>query len=84
MHRILLKLYHIQSALTAHAEDIQEQNRQLVGLRQVQQKHNTELEGARAEQARARNTVVQKEKQIKKAEKALDNKVRFKDAMKTS
>lgn len=75
MHRILLKLYHIQTALATHARDIKSQNETLAGLRQEQRAHNHELEGVRAEQARARNTVMQKEKQIKKAEKALEAKV---------
>lgn len=37
--------------------------------------HDKELETARADQAKARGTVMQKEKAIKKAEKALDSKV---------
>lgn len=37
--------------------------------------HDKELEGARAEQAKARASVMQKEKRIKKAEKTLEAKV---------
>ena len=81
MHRILLKLYHIQSALSTHARDIQAQNETLAGLREEQRVHNAELESARADQARVRNGVMQKEKQIKKAEKALENKVRRRVAL---
>ncbi|KAH8082807.1 cohesin complex subunit psm1 [Cristinia sonorae] len=74
MHRILLKLYHIQTSLTTYADDIREQNETLTDLRREQRKHNQELESARAAQARSRNAVMQKEKQIKQAEKSLDNK----------
>ena len=38
--------------------------------------HDKALEDARAEQAKARTAVLQMEKKIKKAEKALENKVR--------
>ena len=39
--------------------------------------HDKALEDARKEQAQARSNVLQKEKKVKKAEKALDAKVRF-------
>lgn len=50
-------------------------NKDLAGLRQEQSVHDKALESARANQAKARTTVMQKEKIIKKAEKALDGKV---------
>ena len=76
LQRILCKLYHIQQSLDEHAQAIREQNRALVGLRQEQRRHEKALEDARAEQAKARGVVMQKEKRIKKAEKALELKVR--------
>ena len=75
LRRILLKLYHIEEELQEHAQAIRTQNRTLAGLREEQRKHEQELEAARAEQARARSGVMQKEKRIKKAEKALEGKV---------
>lgn len=75
LRRILLKLYHIEQELQQHAQAIRNQNRTLAGLREEQRKHEQELEAARAEQARARSSVMQKEKRIKKAEKALEGKV---------
>lgn len=76
LRRILFKLYHIQQSLDQHARAIREQNKTLAGLRQEQRKHEKALDAARAEQAKARNNVMQKEKRIKKAEKALETKVR--------
>ena len=75
LRRILLKLYHIEQELQEHAQAIRTQNQTLAGLREEQRKHEQELEAARAEQARARSSVMQKEKRIKKAEKALEGKV---------
>ncbi len=77
LRRILFKLYHIQRSLGEHAKAIREQNKTLSGLRQEQRKHEKALEEARAEQAKARGSVMQKEKRIKKAEKALETKVRW-------
>ncbi|KAF9817733.1 hypothetical protein IEO21_03282 [Rhodonia placenta] len=74
LRRILFKLYHIQQSLEEHAEAIKAQNQTLVGLREEQRQHQQELEEARAEQARARSVVLQKEKRIKKSEKALEAK----------
>ncbi|KZT66248.1 cohesin complex subunit psm1 [Daedalea quercina L-15889] len=74
LRRILLKLYHIEQELQEHAQAIRNQNRTLTGLREEQRKHEEELEEARAEQARARSSVMQKEKRIKKAEKVLEGK----------
>ena len=75
MQRVLFKLYHIQKALDHHAQDIKTKNKALAGLREEQRRHDKALDDARAEQARARTAVMQKEKKIKKAEKALENKV---------
>ncbi|GJE85341.1 chromosome segregation protein SMC [Phanerochaete sordida] len=74
LHRILFKLHHIQQALTSHAEDIRRQNETLADLREEQRENDAELEGARAEQARARTAVMQREKRVKRAEKALEGK----------
>ena len=63
-------------SLEEHAHAITEQNKALAGLRQEQRKHEKALEEARSEQAKARGNVMQKEKRIKKAEKALETKVR--------
>ena len=79
LRRILYKLYHIQQSLDEHAQAIRDQNKALVGLRKEQQKHEKALEEARSEQAKSRGAVMQKEKRIKKAEKALETQVR--DAM---
>ncbi|KAL0960255.1 hypothetical protein HGRIS_011886 [Hohenbuehelia grisea] len=74
LHRILYKLYHIEESIERNAREIQAQNKALAGLREEQRKHDKELEDARAEQAKARTVVMQKEKKIKKAEKGLDGK----------
>ncbi|PCH34989.1 cohesin complex subunit psm1 [Wolfiporia cocos MD-104 SS10] len=74
LHRILYKLYHIQKALDDNARAIKTQNKALVGLRAEQRKHDNALEGARAEQAKVRLAVSQKEKKIKKGEKSLEGK----------
>jgi len=54
---------------------IVKKNKELSGLRQEQKAYDKEVEGARADQAKARTVVMQKEKTIKKAEKALEAKV---------
>ena len=77
LHRILFKLYHIQQALSSHAEDIRRQNGTLTTLRQEQRANDDELERARSEQAKSRGAVMQKEKRVKKAEKALEIKVDY-------
>jgi structural maintenance of chromosome 1 len=52
-------------------------NKELAGLREEQAVHDEALNAARQEQAKARSGVMQKEKQIKKAEKAVDAKVHW-------
>lgn len=76
LRRTLVKLFHIQKSLATHAEDIRAQNATLADLRKEQRKHEAELEKARQEQAKSRSAVMAKEKRIKKAEKALETKVR--------
>lgn len=58
-----------------NTENVMEKNEELVELRQAQEAHHQEVESARAVQAKARTAVMQKEKGIKKAEKALEAKV---------
>ncbi|KAF8802737.1 condensin complex subunit SMC1 [Phlegmacium glaucopus] len=74
LERILTKLYHIDMGIEDNSRTIIKKNKDLGGLRQEQSVHDKALENARADQARARTTVMQKEKNIKKAEKALDGK----------
>ncbi|EPQ50920.1 condensin complex subunit SMC1 [Gloeophyllum trabeum ATCC 11539] len=74
LHRILWRLFHIEEGLEQHAREINAQSRTLEGLREEQREHDEELDAARAEQAKARSNVMQKEKRIKKAEKGLEAK----------
>ena len=76
MERVLTKLYHIDLGIEDNTRTIVKMNKELAGLRQEQKEHDRELEAARADQAKARTAVMQKEKNIKKAEKALEAKVR--------
>jgi structural maintenance of chromosome 1 len=50
-------------------------NKELATLREQRKGHDEEVESARAQQAKARSRVMQKEKNIKKADKALEGKV---------
>ena len=75
MQRILVKLFHIEEAIENNTRAIVKKNKELMGLREEQRVHDNALEAARTEQAKARTAVMQKEKGIKKAEKALDGKV---------
>lgn len=75
LHRILYKLYHIEESIDQNVREIKTQNKALAGLREEQRVHDEALAEARAEQAKVRTTVMQKEKKIKKAEKTLDGKV---------
>lgn len=63
--------------MEANSRTIVNKNKELDGLREEQRVHDQALETARAEQAKVRTIVMQKEKSIKKAEKSLDGKVRF-------
>ena len=75
LQRILVKLFHIEEAIENNTRAIVKKNKELTGLREEQRVHDNALEAARTEQAKARTAVMQKEKGIKKAEKALDGKV---------
>lgn len=77
LQRILYKLFHIEESIEQNSQDIKEKNKTLVGLRQEQRVHDKALEEARKEQAQARTGVLQKDKRMKKGEKALDAKVPF-------
>lgn len=73
---MLFKLFHIEESLERNAREIKDQARTLAGLREEQRTHDEELENARAEQAKARSSAMQKEKRVKRAEKNLEGKVR--------
>lgn len=75
LRRILYRLFHIEESIEGNVRDIQEKNKTLAGLREEQRVHDEALEEARKEQAQARSGVLQKEKKVKKADKALDAKV---------
>jgi structural maintenance of chromosome 1 len=77
LHRALYKLYHIEESLKDHANEIKKQNRALVGLREEQQSKQEDLDGARSEQAKSKTKVSREERRLKKAEKALEGKVRL-------
>jgi hypothetical protein len=75
MHRILYKLYRIEESIEQNGREINTKNKALAGLREEQRAHDAALETARVEQAKAKTNVMQKDKKIKKAEKALEAKV---------
>jgi structural maintenance of chromosome 1 len=75
LHRILYKLFHIEEAIDRNAREIKAKNKTLAGLREEQNVHEKALEEARKEQAQARSNALQKDKKVKKAEKAVDAKV---------
>jgi structural maintenance of chromosome 1 len=72
----LYKLFHIEETIEKNALEIKTQNKALGGLKEEQRVHDKALAEVRGEQAKARSNVMQKEKKIKKAEKALELKVR--------
>ncbi|PPQ70346.1 hypothetical protein CVT25_000126 [Psilocybe cyanescens] len=74
LDRVLTKLYHIDMGIEDNTREIVTKNKELTKLRQEQKAHDQALEAARADQAKARTSVMQKEKGIKKAEKALEGK----------
>jgi len=76
LRRALYKLYHIEESLKANASEIQKQNHALTGLREDQHQRQQNLDGTRAEQARSKTEVSREERRLKRAEKALDTKVR--------
>lgn len=77
LKRFLWKLFHIEEQIEANAREIKQKNKTLAGLRKEQATHDKALEEARAKQAKARSDVVAAEKKVKKAEKALETKVRL-------
>ncbi|KAF8068609.1 condensin complex subunit SMC1 [Lyophyllum atratum] len=74
LRRHLFKLYQIEEAMEENARTVVAKNKELAGQRAEQRVHDKALEVARAEQAKVRGSVMQKEKAIKKAEKAVDGK----------
>ncbi|KAG6902949.1 hypothetical protein C0995_009341 [Termitomyces sp. Mi166 len=74
LKRNLFKLFQIEDSIEDNSRKIVSKNKELAGLREEQRVHDKALEAARVEQAKVRSSVVQKEKNIKKAEKTLDNK----------
>ena len=70
-------MYQIEESMEANSRTIIAKNKDLAGLREEQRVHNEALDAARAEQAKVRTTAMQKEKGIKKADKALEDKVRI-------
>ena len=68
-------MYHIEESLKDHAAEIKKQNRALAGLREEQQAKQEDLDAARSEQAKSKTKVSQKERKLKKAEKALEAQV---------
>lgn len=75
LRRMLFKLYHIEESIEGNVHQIKSKNKSLVGLRQEHRAQEKALDAARAEQAKSRTSVMQVERNIKKAEKALDGKV---------
>jgi len=63
--------------MTSNSDTIVKKNKELKGYRDERRQHEKALEAARADQAKARGTVMQKEKVIKKTEKTLDARVCF-------
>ncbi|KAG6855965.1 hypothetical protein H0H87_008906 [Tephrocybe sp. NHM501043] len=74
LRRNLFKLFRIEESVEENSRNIVNKNKDLAGLREEQRKHDKALETARAEQAKVRTSVMQKEKTIKKSEKVLDGK----------
>ncbi|KAG6820541.1 hypothetical protein H0H93_015712 [Arthromyces matolae] len=74
LRRHVFKLFQIEESIEDNSKNIVNKNEELVGLREEQRVHDKALETARAEQAKVRSSVMQKEKSIKKAEKSLDGK----------
>ncbi|TFK48892.1 cohesin complex subunit psm1 [Heliocybe sulcata] len=70
-----IKQYKEEKSEADRFEEIS-QSKALMGFREEQQVHDKELEAARAAQAKSRSSVMKAEKKIKKAEKALEDKVR--------
>jgi hypothetical protein len=67
IHQILYKFFHIKESIECNAHEIDKQNKALAALHEDQHMYNKALEACSA--------VMQKEKKIKRVEKALDAKV---------
>jgi len=65
----------MEESMENNARTIVQKNKELAELRKEQKKHEKGLETARADQAKAKTTVMQAEKALKKAEKVLEGKV---------
>ena len=76
LRRTLYKLYHIEESLKANTTEIRKQSRTLNGLREDQQRQQQALDRTRTEQAKAKTEVSRGERKLKRAEKALEAKVR--------
>ncbi|KAF5389616.1 hypothetical protein D9757_004216 [Collybiopsis confluens] len=74
LHRTLFKLYHIEESIEHNSHEIRTKNKDLTAQREEQRVHEGALDAARANQAKARTSLMQMEKKIKKAEKSLDTK----------
>jgi hypothetical protein len=75
LRRVLWRLWHIEEGLERSAEQIKVHSQTLDDLRAEKVAKDDELAAVRAEQAKSRSTVTQKEKRIKKAEQTLEIKV---------
>jgi structural maintenance of chromosome 1 len=75
MQRLLWKLFHIEKKLKINSKSINDQNKDLVTLREEQKEHDEKLAEAREEQAKARSEVSKRERRIRKQEKAMEAKV---------
>ncbi|KAN0135870.1 RecF/RecN/SMC [Lactarius tabidus] len=74
LRRLLFKLFRIEENLEKNAEEITTLAASITGLREEKETHDSALDDARADQAKARSGVTKAEKKIKKAEKALEDK----------
>jgi structural maintenance of chromosome 1 len=81
LRRILFRLYHLEEAIDQHVREIQSQTKALASLREEQKEHEEALDVARKAQAAAKTAVMKKEREIKKAEKGLEIRVRFLPAL---
>lgn len=77
LRRLLFKLFRIEENLEKNAEEITTLAASIAGLREEKDTHDSALDDARADQAKARSGVAKGEKRIKKAEKTLEDKVRI-------
>ncbi|EJU02332.1 condensin complex subunit SMC1 [Dacryopinax primogenitus] len=74
VNRLLLKLYHIQGTIENNTEQIKAKNQELAAMRAEQTKLDAAHDKARKQQAEQHKATMQADKQIKKAEKSLEEK----------